>query len=58
VPFSATTANAFEKDRQQCRAAGMDGFVTKPVEPERLRACLAQWLAKDTTRDRLASPAV
>jgi CheY-like chemotaxis protein len=31
------TADAFEEDDiQKCTAAGMDGHVAKPVEPERL----------------------
>ncbi|HNC67732.1 MAG TPA: response regulator, partial [Thauera aminoaromatica] len=32
------TANAFDSDRQACLDAGMNDFVSKPIEPERLRA--------------------
>ena len=39
----AMTANAWDEDRDQCLAAGMDDFVTKPVDPGLLYGTLARW---------------
>ena len=44
LPVLAMTANARQEDRNHCLDAGMDDFVTKPVLPEVLYACLRKWL--------------
>jgi len=36
TPVVAMTGNAFEKDRKACKAAGMDDFISKPVNPKAL----------------------
>jgi CheY-like chemotaxis protein len=43
TPVIAVTANASQQGLEECRAAGMDDFITKPIEPERLNAVLQKW---------------
>ena len=42
TPMVALTANAFDDDRRACREAGMDGFLTKPLDPAALDGALAR----------------
>ncbi|HVR48837.1 MAG TPA: response regulator [Pseudorhodoferax sp.] len=44
LPVVAMTANAMQADRERCLAAGMDDFVSKPIDPDVLWTVLLRWL--------------
>lgn len=46
LPVVAMTANAMDADRQRCFDIGMNDFVPKPIDPERLAVVLGRWLPK------------
>jgi two-component system sensor histidine kinase/response regulator len=47
IAIIAMTANAMKGDRERCLEAGMDDYLAKPVNPEKLRAKLIKWLPAD-----------
>ncbi|WP_422011407.1 ATP-binding protein [Reyranella sp.] len=49
LPILAVTASTLESEEERSREAGMDGFITKPVGIEQLKATLEVWL-KDACR--------
>ncbi|MEC4727897.1 response regulator [Shewanella sp. D64] len=47
IPIIAMTANAMMGDKDKCLDAGMDDYLAKPIDPNKLHAKLNQWLVVD-----------
>jgi signal transduction histidine kinase/AmiR/NasT family two-component response regulator/HPt (histidine-containing phosphotransfer) domain-containing protein len=52
IPIVALTAHAIKGAELECRAAGMDDYITKPIDRERLEACLERLLNDASVKRR------
>ena len=50
VPIIALTAHALAEHRDACIAGGMDDYLSKPLNYDRLRAVVLKWLAQHNAR--------
>lgn len=48
TPIIAMTANAFAEDQERCMNAGMDDFMSKPIDIRKLRSIVGRWLMQKT----------
>jgi signal transduction histidine kinase/CheY-like chemotaxis protein len=48
TPIIAVTAHAMKTDEQNCRDAGMDDYMTKPISPEMLNSKVSSWLDRQS----------
>ena len=46
IPIIAMTANAFEEDKREAIAVGMNGHITKPIQVDKLLSTLAEIMMK------------
>jgi CheY-like chemotaxis protein len=53
IPIIAMTAHAMAGDEEKSFEAGMNGHVTKPIDPDQLFATLGQWIRPDKKRTQL-----
>ncbi len=57
LPVIAMTAHALKGDRDRCLEAGMDDYVTKPIDPARLLEVLEKWLFAECAVELSIPPA-
>ena len=57
ISIIAMTAHAMQGDRERCLEAGMDDYVTKPLQPKVLFSALERWIPADDSVRENSEPA-
>ncbi len=55
IPIVALTAHAIKGADQECAEAGMDDYLTKPIDRDKLEACIERHMARDPETTTTAS---
>lgn len=53
----AMTANAMQGDKEKCLAAGMNDYLTKPIDEHLLSVCLKNWLTQESSHGHIEEQA-